>query len=276
MDAARQRWLEAHPYLEPVARVDERLEAALDATAAPSLPEPDWQAYLADFQEGVPLLRSAAAKLDAAAAVAPLLGAAVSCLAAADVPEKLREDCRALSAAFEADPQACPRATRWALSGGAEGAPPERPGLVQYLAWRAAARALAPLVAAFAEWRDEGNWGHGHCPTCGALPVTAWLTPGDDVRERRLACGCCGTRWAFQRVGCAFCGNADPAHLSILVPEGEGGVRLDLCDGCKGYLKTFAGEGDPSLLLADWTTLHLDVLARERGYQRKGSSLYEL
>ncbi len=147
---------------------------------------------------------------------------------------------------------------------------------MQYLAWSAAARLLAPVAATFAEWRDEARWGHSQCPSCGALPVMGRLVPGDGVRERQLACGCCGTRWSFQRIGCPYCGNADSGRLSILEAEGEGGLRLDLCEECKGYSKTLAGEGDPALLLADWTSLHLDVLARERGYQRKGTSLYEL
>jgi hypothetical protein len=58
--------------------------------------------------------------------------------------------------------------------------------------------------------------------------------------------------------------------------QGEGGLRIDYCDGCHGYLKTYDGEGSESVLLADWTSLHLDLLARDRGLKRMAASLYEV
>lgn len=36
------------------------------------------------------------------------------------------------------------------------------------------------------------------------------------------------------------------------------------------------GEGSEGVLLADWTSLHLDVIARDRGLKRLAASLYEL
>ena len=53
-------------------------------------------------------------------------------------------------------------------------------------------------------------------------------------------------------------------------------MRIDYCDACSGYLKTYDGEGSESVLLADWTSLHLDVIALERGLVRAAGSLYEL
>jgi len=41
-------------------------------------------------------------------------------------------------------------------------------------------------------------------------------------------------------------------------------------------VKTYTAEGDEELFLADWPTLHLDLLARGRGLRRLGTSLYEL
>jgi FdhE protein len=58
--------------------------------------------------------------------------------------------------------------------------------------------------------------------------------------------------------------------------DGEGGLRIDYCDSCKGYLKTYNAEGNEGVLLADWTSLHLDVIARDRGLKRLAASLYEL
>ena len=53
-------------------------------------------------------------------------------------------------------------------------------------------------------------------------------------------------------------------------------MRIDSCESCQGYLKTYLGQGEERVFLADWTTLHLDVLARERGLKRVGMSLYDL
>jgi FdhE protein len=95
-------------------------------------------------------------------------------------------------------------------------------------------------------------------------------------RGRQLACGCCRTRWAFKRVACPFCGNEDANRLGVLELDQEPELRLDVCEECKGYVKTYTGTRDLELVLSDWPTLHLDVLARDRGYERRGASLYEL
>jgi FdhE protein len=60
------------------------------------------------------------------------------------------------------------------------------------------------------------------------------------------------------------------------VVEGEGGLRIDYCEACRGYLKTYDGEGSENVLLADWTSLHLDVIACDRGLKRLAASLYTL
>jgi FdhE protein len=62
----------------------------------------------------------------------------------------------------------------------------------------------------------------------------------------------------------------------VLVIEGENGLRIDCCELCGGYLKTYEGRGNESFLLEDWTSLHLDIVARDRGLKRLASSLYEL
>lgn len=95
-------------------------------------------------------------------------------------------------------------------------------------------------------------------------------------RERLLSCGCCGSRWSFSRTTCPFCENQDQYRLRILEAEQEEMFRVDVCGACNGYLKTYLNEGDEELFLADWSTLHLDVLARNKGLLRKAASLYEL
>jgi hypothetical protein len=51
---------------------------------------------------------------------------------------------------------------------------------------------------------------------------------------------------------------------------------LIYCEKCQGYLKTYEREGNEVVLLADWTSLHLDLLARDRGLKRLAASLYEV
>lgn len=41
-------------------------------------------------------------------------------------------------------------------------------------------------------------------------------------------------------------------------------------------MKTYDGQGNESLLLADWTSLHLDLLAHRSGLKRQAMSLYDL
>ena len=104
----------------------------------------------------------------------------------------------------------------------------------------------------------------------------ALLVGMDSGRIRLLSCGCCGTRWRYRRIGCTFCENENDHRLPVLTIEGENGLRIDCCELCGGYLKTYEGRGNESFLLEDWTSLHLDIVARDRGLKRLASSLYEL
>ena len=54
----------------------------------------------------------------------------------------------------------------------------------------------------------------------------------------------------------------DEHRLAVVAIEGEGGLRIDYCETCRGYLKTYDGEGSESVLLADWTSIHLHDGAR--------------
>jgi FdhE protein len=102
------------------------------------------------------------------------------------------------------------------------------------------------------------------------------LSGVDPGRLRLLACGCCKTRWRYRRTGCPFCENEDDHRLSVVAVDGEAGLRIDYCEKCSGYLKTYDGEGSENVLLADWTSLHLDLIAGDRALKRLAVSLYEL
>ena len=148
------------------------------------------------------------------------------------------------------------------------------PGLLRYVSWTAMARFLRPVVKGFDGWRDEERWLRRNCPTCGSLPAMAQLIGADPGRKRLLSCGCCGTRWQFKRTGCPFC-DSDSQRLASVTIEGEPGLRIDHCESCSGYLKTYDGEGEEALLLSDWSSLHLDLIAHDRGLKKLAASLYE-
>ena len=166
-------------------------------------------------------------------------------LASAASPEWLVAEARALR--YGAAARAARLAPHRGLSAGRRDARAAVPGLLRYLAWTAMARFLRPVVNAFDAWRDEERWLRRYCPTCGSLPAMAQLVGADPGRKRLLSCGCCGTRWQFKRTGCPFC-ETDSQRLASVTIEGEPGLRIDHCESCSGYLKTYDGAGrrDPA------------------------------
>jgi FdhE protein len=274
MDAADQSWIDAHPYLAPLRDLGRSVDEALSGARMPALPPVQWDAYAPDHRAGVPLLESPGAALDVRGPGAVFLAHGAERMAKGRVPEKLGREAAELAAWLGTSPEQGVGAIDWLLAGG--DAPVENAGLLRFLGWSALQRLLAPVRREYDAWRDRALWSHGTCPTCGADPIMGQLAGAEDQRVRRLACGQCATLWAFRRLACPFCGNEAAEKLEVLEIEEERLLRLDVCHACKGYVKTYTGEGEERLLLADWSTLHLDILAKDRGLERKGASLYEL
>jgi FdhE protein len=267
----RDAWLRAHAYLEPIGRFSAQVGEAAAGIPAPAPSMPCWDEYAGDLDEGIPLLKSANTDVDLEPGGAMAV-ALVGRLASGPLTGKLGAETRALAAELASEPRAPRLVADWLL--GEDVLAPSSPGLLRYLGWTAMARFLVPVVGAFDAWRGEERWLRGNCPTCGALPAMAQLVGTDPGRKRFLACGYCGTRWRYGRTGCPFC-ESDTQRLASVVVEGEG-MRIDSCESCRGYLKTYDGQGDEDLLLADWTSLHLDLVAQDRGLRRLAASLYEL
>ena len=254
----RDLWLEAHSYLRPLADLAAQVDGAAARIEVLDARIPDWEDYRADFLAGVPLLESTAAvDLEPGGRMA---GALVGRLAS-ESSGKLAAETRALDTALRRELQASRRIADFLL--GDETLTPAFPGLLRYLAWTAMAQFLRPVVKAFDGWRDDERWLRRYCPTCGSLPAMAQLVGVESGRRRLLACGCCGTRWQFKRTGCPFC-ETDSQRLASVTIEGEPGLRIDHCESCGGYLKTYDGQGNETLLLADWSSLHLDLIAHDR------------
>jgi FdhE protein len=102
---------------------------------------------------------------------------------------------------------------------------------------------------------DPETWLKSHCPVCGSLPSLSLLK--GEGGKRYLLCSYCGYQW---RIG----------SLKYFLGEGEEAYRIDLCDKCHQYIKTIdyrtLEESDP--VLEDLATLHLDLLASQKGYKR--------
>ena len=154
---------------------------------------------------------------------------------------------------------------RQALAGFAQQVALDPRGL-GFLAQTALTPAMELLRSAFAEQIDTENWDYGYCPLCGSRPDMAWFS---DSGKRYLHCELCGTQWAYQRIGCPFCGNENHEQLGYLEAEEESGLRVYFCKNCLKYIKTVDKrmfEETPPLVLANIVTLHLDLLALENNY----------
>jgi FdhE protein len=113
------------------------------------------------------------------------------------------------------------------------------------------------------------EWLQGGCPLCGSAPQMAQLR--DEGGKRYLQCSFCSCQWRWERIACPSCLNKDFDSLHYLYTEEEEAYRADLCDRCKGYIKTVDAsklDYEPYLDLEDIVTMHLDILAAEKGYRR--------
>jgi FdhE protein len=144
-----------------------------------------------------------------------------------------------------------------------------------------AGHAVAPLLRAYAahlapllERVDDGvGWQRGYCPVCGGWPLIGELR-GVELAQY-LRCAACGNAWRWPRLMCAYCGNDEYQSLGTLAVEGEQRFRISVCNRCRGYLKVCNAFDPPPpelVPLEDAVSVHLDVAAIERGYQRPSGS----
>ena len=112
------------------------------------------------------------------------------------------------------------------------------------------------------------NWLRGYCPICGSFPKMSELK---EEGQRYLLCSFCDFTWPGERLKCPFCENKDHEKLHYFYAEGQETYRVDLCNNCKQYIKTVDSrklDYEPDLNLEDIVTIHLDILASEKGFKR--------
>jgi FdhE protein len=145
---------------------------------------------------------------------------------------------------------------------------------------RVAASPLLETAAVGAAVPSSEQWHGSACPLCGGqaqLSVIAEET-GEFMggSPRSLVCGRCAAWWSFPRAVCAVCGEEDPRNLGTYLVEDQRWVRVDACETCHGYVKTFdlrdAGGRDVVPLVDDVATLTLDLWAGEQGLVRPSAS----
>ena len=108
------------------------------------------------------------------------------------------------------------------------------------------------------------------CPMCSSRPQLAVLRPEGDGGKRHLACSLCLTEWEFRRIICPVCEEMDPFKLPRYSAEDPITVRVDACDTCKSYLKSFDMTVDGLMVpeVDEIATVALDLWAGEHGYQK--------
>ncbi len=111
------------------------------------------------------------------------------------------------------------------------------------------------------------SWSKGDCPVCGSAPGLAIL---GEKGNRILVCHFCRHKWTVQRIFCPFCENREQKTLQYFYNEDEPEYRVDTCNRCHAYLKTVDVRRVDRIMhlpLEEVATLHLDLLAREKGFK---------
>lgn len=213
---------------------------------------------------------------DLDAAVGPLVEGIGPAVAALDTPGALPEPLAAAGRSLAT----APRLERMALVEAWLEDPAGPDPRLSFWPRVAAGGVLEPARAAVrSPSRDE--WTGRACPACGGLPQASVIAEesGEFMggSPRSLVCGRCAGWWTFPRATCAWCGEDDPRRLAPYVPDGRKWVRVDACETCGAYLKTFdlreAGGLEVVPLVDDVATVSLDVWAHEQGLSRPLVSL---
>ena len=115
----------------------------------------------------------------------------------------------------------------------------------------------------------------GQCPCCGSLPMAGVIRHRGAVNGLRyLVCSLCACEWHFTRLKCSHCRST--REIDYLHLDGSPqGIKAEACPECRSYLKLLYLELQPDgeSLSADLTSLDLDLLLAEQGYQRHAPNL---
>lgn len=128
--------------------------------------------------------------------------------------------------------------------------------------------AMEKVVEKYGDAVVKYGWSEGYCPICGKEPKIGEIK--EEEGRRFLFCNQCGIEWPYQRIKCPFCGNEEQQSLAYFTVEDDERYRVDVCNECKRYIKIIDFrkiETEADLDVEDITTIHLDILANEEGYE---------
>jgi len=218
-------------------------------------------------------LRRAAGRfplLDLAAGVAPIaaeISPAVAAIAAAGLPEPLTAAGTALCGGTVKEQEQL--VDDWLED-------PAGPEPVLCFWVRVAAGPILEAARAAIATPSRDDWTGAACPACGGAAQLSIIAEesGEFMggSPRSLVCGRCAGSWTFPRAVCAWCGEADPNRLPSFVPDERRAVRIDGCETCGHYVKTFdfreLGAAELVPLVDDVATVSLDLWAHDQGLAR--------
>lgn len=283
--AVIEEWIEEHPYLDEIAKLQRLLLTVLEEHFSEKLPLAGMlkspEEIKKKYLEKLPVLEVSLLTDKFYQRNADVLKDLVAAFSRADLPEIFKEQSKALNEFLETKSD-----TAIGLIKGILGEQNDTMkelaekeidlGIANYFCWNLLVETLEPLRLQLEALQAENDWKQPHCPLCGQLPGIAQLIRTEKGRERELSCALCQTKWRYKRIGCPHCGNEEQESLHLIELTEVPAFRLDTCNQCKGYLKTYLDEGNEEIALKDWATLHLDIIARDAGFKRKDYQLYKI
>jgi len=285
LHSAIDEWVKEHPYLDEIANLQKMImtvleELKLDEIALEDL-IPNWSEIEKELEKGIPALKATTINDAAIELAVEGVGKVLEAFENAELPQQLSEQISKFKALIDEKPEFTSQVLKGVLAeensyvDELENAQINH-GVVMFLAWNILTHILEPLKLRVEESQKDIKWIKEYCPVCGQLPAMAQFVRTSKGRERDMVCGCCTTKWRYKRRGCPYCKNDDQKTLNIIELTDVLDLRIDTCDKCKGYVKTYTDEGNEEVVLADWSTLHMDIIAQNGGFKRIGYQLYEV
>lgn len=280
LDVTIEDWVRERPYLKEIAQLQKIIEAVIKKSGGEAVtPYVPGEGVLEEFKRGIPILKTGENLEGFMKEVENLIVKMIDALVTASLPGQIITQSLQVKAAFAEKEDLVGRLVAEAVKDSSvkdskKDLGEVSEGFLLFLVWKALSHVLEPLKEKVSMLLEEDPWLRGYCPVCGQLPAMAHLLKTEKGRERNLICGCCQMHWRFKRMGCPYCGNEDQKTLEIIGLDEEPDLRVDICKECEGYLKTYIGEGQELAALTDWSTLHLDLVAKKQGFKRIGYQMY--
>ena len=277
------QWVGKHPYLKNIAD----FQSALDIAYKELLKEEgrqdqiiyDWEFAKRELKRGIPVLRAEVMTDDMKEQIAKFFIKTSDLMLEFEFSDEMRRKCQKIQTFFLSNRDILNEYIEEILRGDeftvAEFVSIHR-GIFIFMLWNSLYLTLEPLKILVGHSLPEIGWERSYCPLCGQLPSMAQTTRKDNGEERILVCSCCKMRWTYGASGCPFCQSANSQQTSIISLPDENEFCIEACDKCQGYLKIYTKFGMERIALNDWSTLHVDMIAKNNGLKRIGYQLYEV